>query len=865
MRKIFFICLFFCIHSIHAQINCNNWLYTPSVPSNVEVGQLNIPGNQVTVEALINRTIPYTGGQVWAGDVVSKHRDPTDVNYLLRPNSGEITTTNGYFKTPDIADINLNQTYHIAMVYDGTTLKFYRNGCLMSQIAATGDLIQNSWETSIGYYSSELFPNENFIGYINEVRIWNVARTQAELRTYMNSSLPNPTTQPGLLAYYTFDNLINKQGNPAWNGTLGGTATINQTNPSCNSIPVMMISVSADTAICYNSSVQLFATGGSTYSWSPASTLNDPASATPIATPLSSTIYYVQVSDSNSCILNDSVIISVKPAPTVTKSADTTICNKTSVQLFVSGGSSYVWSPATSLNNATSATPVASPLSSTLYHVKITDANSCIYNDSVNVAISPTPVIKISDDTAICIHNSVPIFVSGGNSYIWSPASTLDNPVSATPLASPLSSTLYHVQITDANSCTYNDSVKVSVNPANAIITKSNDTSICHNTSLQIFASGGSTYIWSPTSSLNNATSPTPIVSPLSSTEYYVKITDANSCIYNDSVKISIKPAPIITKSDDTTICNKASVALFVSGGKDYVWSPASSLNNSTSPTPVASPISTTIYHVSITDANTCVYNDSVKVSVRPPVVFSVSPDNSVCTNNSQQLSASGGDSYTWSPANSLDNPNSNDPNATPIQTTTYSVTIKENTCNESATLSTTLTVIPPPNLEVTKSNDITCKQPSSQLSALGAQDYTWTPGTGLDNSAIATPVASPNISTTYTVVGKDQNGCTNSDTITVNVDYNKDTFYGVPNSFTPNGDGLNDCFGIKYWGQVDQLEFSIYNRFGQKVFYTNNPSACWDGTFKGKLQNPGAFVYVIKAKTACGNIDRKGVVMLIR
>ncbi len=865
MRNLFLIFLFFDNYSALAQINCNNWLGTPSVPSNVEIGQLNIPGNQVTVEALINRITPYSGGQVWAGDVVSKHRDPTDVNYLLRPNSGEITTTNGYFKTPDIADINLNQTYHIAMVYDGTTLKFYRNGCLMSQIAASGNLIQNAWETSIGYYSPEIFPNENFIGYINEVRIWNVARTQAEIRTYMNSSLPSPATQPGLLAYYTFDNLINKQGNPAWNGTLGGTAAINQTNPSCNPIPITVISASADTTICDKASVQLFASGGSTYSWSPASTLNDPTSATPIATPLSSTTYYVQVTDTDACTIGDSVNISVRSAPAITKSDDTTICNKTSVQLFVSGGNSYVWSPAATLNNPISATPVASPITTTLYHVQITDANSCHYNDSVKISISPKPVITVSDDTTICIHNPVQIFVSGGSSYVWSPASSLNNTTSATPVASPLSSTRYHVEITDANSCTYSDSVKVNVNPANAIITKSSDTAICHNTSVPIFASGGSSYVWSPASSLSNATSATPIASPQSSTEYYVKVTDDNSCIYNDSVKITIKPAPVITMSGDTTICHKATAQLSVSGGSSYVWSPASSLSNATSATPVASPVSSTVYQVSITDAQTCVYNDSVEVTVRAPVVFSVSPDNSVCANNSLQLSASGGDTYTWSPAHSLDNPNIGNPIATPSQTTTYTVTIGENTCNNSATLSTTLTVLPPPNLQVTKSNDITCKQPSSQLSALGAQQYFWSPPSGLDNTAIANPVATPDASTFYTVVAKDQNGCTNTDTLTVNVDYNKNTFYSVPNSFTPNGDGLNDCFGIKYWGQVDQLDFSIYNRFGQRVFYTDNPSGCWDGTYDGKAQNAGAFVYVIKAKTACGNIERKGVVMLLR
>ncbi len=82
--------------------SCNNWLSLPSQPSYVNVGDLDIPGDQITVEATINRTTPYVGGSLYAGDIVSKHDNPSDVNYLLRPNSAEITTTNGYFRTPDI-------------------------------------------------------------------------------------------------------------------------------------------------------------------------------------------------------------------------------------------------------------------------------------------------------------------------------------------------------------------------------------------------------------------------------------------------------------------------------------------------------------------------------------------------------------------------------------------------------------------------------------------------------------------------------------------------------------------------------------------------------------------------------------------
>src|SRR5437868_2337729 len=176
MRKALFSIFLLFIKLSFAQINCNNWLATPSNPSSAEFGQINVPGNKITVEAVIMRTTPYSGGLLYAGDVVSKHDSPADVNYLLRPNTAEITTLNGYFRTPDICEIELNKTYHIAMVYDGSTLKFYRNGFLMSQVAATGNLYQNSWETRIGYYEHQLV-NTNFIGYINEVRIWNTART----------------------------------------------------------------------------------------------------------------------------------------------------------------------------------------------------------------------------------------------------------------------------------------------------------------------------------------------------------------------------------------------------------------------------------------------------------------------------------------------------------------------------------------------------------------------------------------------------------------------------------------------------------------------------------------------------------------
>ena len=123
-------------------------------------------------------------------------------------------------------------------------------------------------------------------------------------------------------------------------------------------------------------------------------------------------------------------------------------------------------------------------------------------------------------------------------------------------------------------------------------------------------------------------------------------------------------------------------------------------------------------------------------------------------------------------------------------------------------------------------------------------------------------------VSTTtwYRVLVSSDKGCTTEDSIQVKViTGNIQNGYLVPNAFTPNIDGKNDCFGVQAWGFVTDFSFSVYNRWGQRIFYTTNPSRCWDGLYKGKEQNPGVYIDIISAKGLCGNIYRKGTVTLIR
>jgi len=177
-----------------------------------------------------------------------------------------------------------------------------------------------------------------------------------------------------------------------------------------------------------------------------------------------------------------------------------------------------------------------------------------------------------------------------------------------------------------------------------------------------------------------------------------------------------------------------------------------------------------------------------------------------------------------------------------------------------------TLTPAPPPTIELSKSNDVNCTLGISTLSASGGAKYLWSPVESLNNPSIANPIASPATTTTYRVMVTTSKGCTGNDSITVNVssDLAKNGIQ-IPNAFTPNGDGLNDCFGVRFLGQVSNLKLSIYDRWGNRVFYTTNPSQCWDGKNKGKELKSDVFIYQVSGKGACGEISRDGTVMLIR
>lgn len=183
------------------------------------IGDLDVGGTQLTVEALYKR-----GANGNIQNIISKHLDPSNVNYLLRANNFQITTSSGFKVVNSSIPVVNNVWYHIAATYDGSSIKLYINGCLVADSAHTGTIVTNDLVSAIGTRAASP-GTDHFRGSIDELRVWNVVRTQPQILQNMNN-LPNPTTETGLLAYYKFDgNYLNIQGNTTHDGIPQGTPT----------------------------------------------------------------------------------------------------------------------------------------------------------------------------------------------------------------------------------------------------------------------------------------------------------------------------------------------------------------------------------------------------------------------------------------------------------------------------------------------------------------------------------------------------------------------------------------------------------------------------------------------------------------
>lgn len=437
----------------------------------------------------------------------------------------------------------------------------------------------------------------------------------------------------GTYNWYPSDNLSNPTGaTPVASPETSTMYTVVFTDSrgcmSSNEVHVAVLDPVVDIAadslmICKGDEILLeAASNGTSFSWLPITGLDYPFASVTTARPLQTTTYYI-TTQLGACTATDSVTVVVydPAAGGVSAGRDTALCFGESVRLTPQMPVGvYFWSPVDGLDNPFSQTPIATPTVTTTYHVVVTTATGCTVADSVTVTVHPLPTVDAGNDIRICPGESTVLRAIGGiGSYVWSPQEGLDRADGTTVTASPTATTVYTVMYTDAHGCTAVDSIMVTIYNK-LTVDAGTDRGICSGgqTQLSVTNTEG-TFVWTPSAGLDLPTSRTPIASPDTTTIYVVTVVSPQGCTGTDSVTVTVYPKAHIDAGETVHLCEGNNTVLNAVGSTGtYVWTPSTGLHNPASPSPIASPSVTTLYHITVTDENGCEATDSVLVKVRP-------------------------------------------------------------------------------------------------------------------------------------------------------------------------------------------------------------------------------------------------------
>lgn len=251
------------------------------------------------------------------------------------------------------------------------------------------------------------------------------------------------------------------------------------------------------------------------------------------------------VASSTGCMDTAYHSINIVPKPVINANAGAAVvCLGNSTTLNASGGVTYQWSPADNLSDPNTSSPLATPRVNTTYQVTVTDANGCINTDDVSIRVAQPFIIQATPDTAVCIGQPVPLWVSGADHYVWK-GQALDDAQSPYPNANigAVGNHTYEVTGYDADGCFSHDtSLVITVRPVPAINAGPDQVAMAGKPVL--LSAKGSTDIvkwnWTPSEYLNCATCPAPEALPNLSTTYSVEAENIYGCKASDDVLVKV-------------------------------------------------------------------------------------------------------------------------------------------------------------------------------------------------------------------------------------------------------------------------------------------------------------------------------------
>ena len=441
----------------------------------------------------------------------------------------------------------------------------------------------------------------------------------------------------------------------------------------------------------------------------------------------------------------------------------------------------------------------------------------------------------------------------------------------------------YEVTLTvhDLSSCNSVDSLKKKILVLSNTSFTLPPVSICKGdyAELGFPPSIGVNYQWSPAGSLNNPSLSNPIATPTVTTLYTLTATTA-ACV--DIIYQTVEVHDLsVSLSGDTMICfgESSTLTANVTTTDNYTieWSKSADFQSiiaTNVPSITVTPISSHTYYARVT-TDFCIKIipchitvSTVKLIGKPNYLLCFEPDLTL------QVLCSGGTppyQFLWQldDGESSTNPQ---PTFTPQQSTNYTLTVTD-AIGCTATASGSITVRKGTFPEPLQAWCNPCEVIAYHETPLFSTDYgihytyLWTPSENMSTPNLPNTTVSPNVTTTYTVNVTDTFGCTLTDTVMLKVDpVSCDMPYVfIPNSFTPNGDGMNDILYVRS-DILEEMFFVIYNRWGERIFETHDQTIGWDGKFKKKDCQTGVYDYYFKGKCKDGDeLELKGNVTLIR
>lgn len=401
----------------------------------------------------------------------------------------------------------------------------------------------------------------------------------------------------------------------------------------------------------------------------------------------------------------------------------------------------------------------------------------------------------------------------------------------------------------DSNTCQGADTTYLDVYiPGPFEVTIGPGDTICTGDSTVLGVGAGSQYQWTPAGSIIGAGSQFPIVFPSTSTTFSVIVTDSLGCTDTQSVYVHVLPFIEADFDLQFTPCvfpMTLSGTNQSTGGVSYLWDFG---NGFTSVMPDAQSVFTDSGHYTITliaiDSSTCNISDTIsqEIYLPPPASVTASGGDTICSNETTQLFATGGETYTWFPSTHVDDVNASNPTVGPDETTTYGVIgIDTNGCADTAYI--TVSVFPPSSIDAGSNIILDIGDaPVLNPSLPGNGTFFWSPSTGLSCTTCLNPVATPEFNQWYYLTYTDLYNCTYVDSMQVLV--TPSLF--APNAFTPNGDGLNEIFYV-YNRNLASFELWIFDRWGEVIFHTTDPSQGWDGRHKNRMSPNDVYVWKVK------------------